>query len=69
MTAQNRITCRPVEVPELFGISTATVYRWAQKGHVKIHKRAGTSFIIIQDMIDYITGLGDQLGDQRGPKK
>ena len=66
MTASPRtiqpITCRPVDAPNLFGISRSTIYRWAKKGHLKIHKRAGMSFVLVQDVLDHIKGLGDQLG-------
>lgn len=50
------ITCRPVQAKELFGVSTATIYRWAQKGHIRIHKRAGCSFLNVEEVKNFLLG-------------
>lgn len=50
------ITCRPVQAQELFGVSTSTIYRWAKKGYIRIHKRAGCSFLLVREVEDFILG-------------
>ncbi|ERP98779.1 hypothetical protein Q669_00545 [Labrenzia sp. C1B10] len=39
-----------------FGVSTATIYRWAQKGHIRIHKRAGCSFLNVEEVKNFLLG-------------
>ncbi len=58
------VTCRPAQAQQVFGVSRATIYRWADKGHIKIYKRGGVALVKVEDVLSYITGLGDQLGDQ-----
>ncbi|MAC81459.1 MAG: hypothetical protein CML66_25750 [Rhodobacteraceae bacterium] len=59
------VTCRPSQAKETFGISRATLYRWADKGHIRLHKRAGLTFVVVQEVMDFITGVGDQMGDHQ----
>lgn len=55
---------RPVDAKAVFGIHRATLYRWAEQGHIRIYKRGAASFVSTAEVSNYITGLGDQLGDQ-----
>lgn len=53
---------RPGQAPEAFGISRATLYRWAEQGKVKIYKRGSSSFVSVEEVSNFI--VGDQMGDQ-----
>lgn len=57
------VTFRPTQAPAVVGVSRATIYRWAEKGHVKLYKRAGMTFLRTDEVLNFIVGLGDQLGD------
>ena len=61
------VTCRPTQAPQVFGVSRATIYRWAEKGHIRLYQRAGMTFVKVDEVLAYITGLGDHLGDQTKP--
>ena len=50
------IFVRPMQVPAVYGISRATLYRWASKGLVTIHKRGGCSFVRRDEMDAAIMG-------------
>lgn len=52
------ITCRPCDAKEVFGVSRATIYRWAEAGHISIYKRAGMSFLDVSEVRNFILGLG-----------
>lgn len=58
------VTCRPTQAPQVFGVSRATIYRWAEKGHITLYQRAGMTFVKVDEVLSYITGMGDQVGDQ-----
>ena len=57
------VTCRPTQAPQVFGVSRATIYRWADKGYIRLYQRAGMTFVKVDEVLAYITGLGDQMGD------
>lgn len=63
MVAHMPIYIRPVRSKEVFGVHRCTLYRWAADGHIKIYKRGAASFVRVDEVIKYIEGLGDQLGD------
>jgi predicted site-specific integrase-resolvase len=48
------IFCRTTRAKKVFDVSITTLYRWAAKGHIKIHKRSGMSFVRIKEVEDYI---------------
>ena len=58
------ITCRPTQAQQIFGVSRATIYRWAERGHIRLYQRAGMTFIKVDEVMAYITGTGDQMGDR-----
>ncbi len=53
MTPQ-RITIRVSEVPDVFGISTDTLYNWQKAGRIRIHKKGGLSLVEIAEVLAYI---------------
>jgi excisionase family DNA binding protein len=53
MTPQ-RITIRVSEAPEVFGISTDTIYKWRDAGKIRIHKKGGMSLLKVSDVLAYI---------------
>ena len=57
------VTCRPVDAKKIFGVSRATIYNWAAAGHITIYKRAGMSFLRVQEVEAYICGLGTPSSD------
>ena len=63
MTALQPIYVRPTRAPEVFGVSRATIYRWAAKGVIRIYKRGTQSFVKVSEVTSYVEGLGDHLGD------
>ena len=48
------IYCRANDVPHRFGISRATLYRWAKKGGVSLHHHGGITLVKISDLSAYI---------------
>lgn len=56
-TTQNRIYFRPVECQALFGISLATLYRWAKQDRITIHKAGAMSLVKVSDMEAVIEGV------------
>ena len=56
--AQSRIYFRPTECPALFGISVATLYRWAAAKRITIHKAGSISLVKVADMEAAIEGRG-----------
>lgn len=50
------IMCRPFEAPALFGISRTTLYRWIERGHIKLYKNAGISLVDVKEVTDFIKG-------------
>lgn len=64
MTDARALYIRPSQAQQVFGISRATIYRWADAGAFKIHKRGNASFVKIADVTRYIEG--GQVGDQTG---
>lgn len=61
------ITCpatfRPGDSRAVIGIDPSTLYRWEKKGFIKLYRRAGTTFAVTQEVVDFIRNEGDQLGD------
>ncbi|WP_296763788.1 helix-turn-helix domain-containing protein [Sediminimonas sp.] len=53
------ITCRPSQAPQVFGVSRATIYRWAKAGHITLYHRGGMAFVRVDDVLAYITGVRD----------
>jgi predicted site-specific integrase-resolvase len=51
------------KAPEVFGVSVSTIYRWAESGLVKIHKRGRASFLRTDEVILAVEGMGEQLGE------
>jgi len=47
---------RPYRVPELFGVSRSTLYRWAAEGHITIHRRGAMAFVRVADLHRVIEG-------------
>lgn len=64
MGAAQPIYIRPGQAPAVFGVSRSTIYKWAKKGHVRIYKQGEISLVKVTEVENFITGLGDQLGDQ-----
>ena len=56
MPLPERQFIRPKEAPDAFGISRATLYRWAERGYIRIYKRGGTSLVSIREVTDFILG-------------
>jgi predicted site-specific integrase-resolvase len=56
-------TFRPGDSQAVIGIDPSTLYRWEKKGFIKLYRRAGTTFAVTQEVVDFIRGVGDQLGD------
>lgn len=56
MTQPSPIFVRVSQAPEVFGYSTSTIYRLAQRGEIKIHKRGGSSFLRVSEIVAYIEG-------------
>jgi hypothetical protein len=53
---------RPTNAKFHVGVSRATIYRWAKKGHIKLYKRFSMTFFDVAEVQDFIKGLGGQLG-------
>lgn len=49
------VTCRPSQAPQVFGVSRATIYRWADRGHIRLYHRAGMTFLRVDEVLAYIT--------------
>ncbi|KMK65252.1 hypothetical protein IMCC21224_1183 [Puniceibacterium sp. IMCC21224] len=49
-------TCRPSDAPAVFSVSRATIYRWANAGHITIYKHTGISLIVVREVVAYIRG-------------
>lgn len=60
---QSAVMVRVGNAPAAFGVSRATIYRWAKKDHITIHKRGKMSFIDPAEVSNFIKGLGGQVGD------
>ena len=63
MTAPLPIFVRVAQAPEVFGVSTSTIYRLAQRGEITIHKRGGASSLRVSDMVAYIEGRDPENGE------
>ncbi|WP_417693046.1 helix-turn-helix domain-containing protein [Roseibium sp.] len=50
----------PQQAKAIFGVSADTLYRWEKKGAIRFYKRAGMTFVKVQEVLDYITNdMGD----------
>lgn len=57
--APQPVLCRPVHCQEVFGISRATLYRWAKDGHITIYKKGPMSFVKVEEVLSHIEqGVG-----------
>lgn len=61
MTTPLPIYVRVSQAPEVFGVSTSTIYRLAQRGEITIHKRGGASFLRVSEMVDFIEGANGSI--------
>lgn len=50
---------RPRDSKLVFGISRATLYRWADRGAITIFRRGSASFVSVAEVSAYIEGLAD----------
>ncbi len=50
------IYVRPVKAQEIFGVHRATLYRWADAGHINIHKRGAATFVRVDEVRAFIEG-------------
>lgn len=48
------VYCRPSHARAIFGISRATIYRWAAAGHITLHKRGAATFVKVAEVAAYI---------------
>ena len=55
MTHAAPIFTRVNKVPSVYGIGKSTLYRWAERGDVTIHRRGGCSFVRDAEMVELIT--------------
>jgi len=53
MTPQ-RLTIRVSEAPQVFGVSTDTIYKWEKAGRIRIHKKGGMSLLKVSEVLAYI---------------
>ena len=74
MTHAAPIFTRVNKVPSVYGIGKSTLYRWAERGDVTIHRRGGCSFVRDAEMVELITAGADspnsgggQSGGQKNP--
>ena len=51
---QQPVSCRVSDAKAMFGLSRATIYRWAAKGHIKIYKKSSMSFVNVSELWDFI---------------
>lgn len=64
MGQQTAITVRVSQAQPAFGVHKSTLYRWANEGHIAIHRRGSMSFVDPIEVKNYIMGLGDQMRGQ-----
>lgn len=50
------IYVRPSRAQQMFGVHRATLYRWADAGHITIHKRGTASFVRVDEVRACIEG-------------
>ncbi|MBR9762284.1 MAG: helix-turn-helix domain-containing protein [Rhodobacteraceae bacterium] len=62
-------TFRPADSQVVLGISRATLYRWAQVGHITLYRRGAMTFARTAEVVHFITGEGPIGGPERGRKK
>jgi predicted site-specific integrase-resolvase len=57
------IYTRLFNAPETFGVSVNTIYRWADKGLLTIHRRGRASFLRTDEMIALIEAHPNPSGE------
>ncbi len=62
------MTARPIftrlfSAPEVFGVSVNTIYRWADKGLLKIYRRGRAAFLRTDEVIALIESGASTLGE------
>lgn len=50
------VTFRPADSKAVVGISRATLYRWAQAGHITLYRRGAMTFAKTAEVVEFITG-------------
>ena len=66
MAAPQPLYVRVSDCPSVYGMDRSTVYRWAERGLVRIYKSGRMSWVKTEEMSLAIEGsLGDQPGDQK----
>ncbi|WP_017999052.1 helix-turn-helix domain-containing protein [Paracoccus sp. N5] len=50
------IYIRPGKAQQMFGVHRATLYRWANAGHITIHKRGAATFVRLDEVRAFIEG-------------
>jgi excisionase family DNA binding protein len=54
-----RLTIRVSEAPQVFGVSTDTIYKWEKKGRIRIYKKGGMSLLKTDEVLAYIESSDD----------
>ncbi len=54
-TSPATVTCRPNQAIHVFGVSRATIYRWAKAGHITLYHRGGMAFVVVDEVLGFIT--------------
>lgn len=57
------VTCRPKDAPAVLGVSRSQLYRLADEGKIKLHRRAGMTWVVVSEWLDYVRGSDVTVGD------
>lgn len=69
MTQETPIYLRPKAAAEVVGVHRATLYRWAEQGHIRIHRKGNASFVRISELIAYVESEPVEVTPQRKRRK
>ena len=58
-------TFQPADSQAVVGISRATLYRWAQAGHITLYRRSAMTFARTAEVVHFITGEGANWGTRK----
>lgn len=61
--APTPVTCRPKDAPTVLGVSRSQLYRLADEGKIKLHRRAGMTWVVVSEWLDYVRGSDGSVGD------